>query len=60
VAANSTVPGPSTPSGWRERVSGTTRAATTSTTSPIGTLTRKIGRHEVPATFALTSSPPTS
>ena len=59
VAANSTVPDTSTPTGCGERVLGTIRDAISSTTMPIGTLTRKIGRQDVPAMFALTSSPPT-
>src|SRR6266536_3685877 len=60
VAANITVPGRSTPTGCGVRVAGTSREATSRTITPIGTMTRKIGRHEVPAMSALTSSPPAS
>lgn len=60
MAANRTVPGRSMPTGWCELVAGTIRTATRSTTTPMGTLTRKIGRQEVPAMSALTSRPPTN
>jgi len=43
-----------------ERVAGTMREATSRTTRPTGTLTRKMGLQEAPAMPALTSSPPAS
>ena len=60
VAATSRAPGRSGRPGASERVSGTSRLASTRPISPIGTFTRKIGRQLVPAMFASTSAPPTA
>ena len=60
MAANRSVPATSMPPGCGERVAGTTRPASMMTTTPIGTLTRKIGRQSVPAMSAVTSRPPAS
>src|SRR6266536_3955768 len=37
---------------------GTTRGTSAATASPMGTLTRKTGRHSLPSRFALTNTPP--
>lgn len=60
VAPSKTVPGPSIGAGAPCRVSGTYRLASTSPASPIGTLTRKIGRQPSPSMLAETSKPPST
>ncbi len=60
VTPSRTVPWWSTRAAWPDRLSGTCRRARIRPATPIGTLTRKIGRQPVPSMLADTSRPPSS